>query len=120
MKIFAENIPTLVESFPVLLSIGLFRADGFCLTEGNVTDAKIRSQLLGSFFRVQTEQLGNKIDYVSVLMAAETIEAVIVNLEAGRIVQMKRTPGEVALVQLDPVKLCGLSWSNAPFHSVKD
>jgi len=41
-------------------------------------------------------------------MTPEAKETVIINLEAGRIIRMKRTPGKATLVQLDAVKLNGL------------
>jgi len=120
MKIIAKDAPALVEPLSVLFSVRLFRRNRFCLTEGRIADAEISSELLGSFSCIQSEQLGNEIDHIAVLMAAETIKAVVVNLEAGNAVLMKRTPGKSAAVQLNAVMLSGLFCRDAAFHSTEN
>ena len=90
-----------------------FRDGRFCMLYGGNrlelgTESEIRGQFSGRVNGTQSEQLSGVVDHIPVSTAGKAMEAVI-DLHAGVVVVVERTPGHSVVVHRQAVALCYLS-----------
>lgn len=85
-----------------------------------VGNAEIVSKLLRSFELAYLKQLRNKIDDITMFMTAKAKICLIIELQAGILIVMKRTTGHSAAVDLDSVKFRGGTCGDTGFDRLKN